>query len=100
MTRNVDLTSGECGYRMSQIGYRRFGEVRNRSLWHTRLLWYCYLLPVAEREHSHGMLTYKYWPMTPSWIFSFNVIRKLFQQDSYVANQIAASVVSHSSHQV
>ena len=114
LVRNVILASGECGYRMSQIGYRRFGKVRNRSLWHirllwyfrnrsfwhTRLLWYCYLLTVAEREHSHGMLTYKYWPMTSFMYLFLHVIRKLLQQDSYVANQIAASVVSHSPHQV
>ena len=55
---------------------------------------------MVEREHSHGMLTYKYWPMTSFMDFSLHVIRTLFQQDSYIANKIAASVISHSPHQV
>ena len=58
------------------------------------------LLSVVEREHSHGMLTYNNWPMTSFMDFVLHVIRTLFQQDSYIVNQIAASVVSHSPHQV
>ena len=38
--------------------------------------------------------------MTSFMDFFLHVIRTLFQQDSYIANQIAVSVISHSPHQV
>ena len=46
-----------------------------------------------ERKHSHGMLTYKYWPMTSSMDFSFMSFAHSWGKDSYIANQIAASVI-------
>ena len=43
-------------------------------------------LQILAHDHLHG--------------YFLHVIRKHFQQDSYMGNQIAASVISHSPHQV